>query len=69
MVWGHWLAPRAPRRLPHPGRLGLELVLVVVAAGLLVLSGVRGAALAVLVAVGLVFTLAEAQEARRAAVR
>lgn len=65
VVWGRWLAPRAPRRLPHPRRLGLQLVLVVVAAGLLALSGARGAALAVLVAVGLVFTLAELREARR----
>ena len=68
LVWGRWLAPRAPRRLQHPGRLGLELVLVVVAAGLLARSGARGAALVVLVAVGLVLTLAEVREGRRSRV-
>lgn len=26
MVWGTWVAPKAPRRLPDPLRLGVELL-------------------------------------------
>ncbi len=25
-VWGRWVAPRAPRRLPDPAKLGIELI-------------------------------------------
>jgi hypothetical protein len=30
-VWGRWIAPRAPRRLRDPARLGVEVVLFAVA--------------------------------------
>jgi hypothetical protein len=34
LVWGAWIAPRARRRLPDPGRLALELVIFAVATAL-----------------------------------
>lgn len=38
-VWGRWVAPRAPRRLRDPARLGVELALF--AAALVVVQGAR----------------------------
>lgn len=38
-VWGRWIAPRAQHRLADPGKLAVELVLFLAAAGLLVLAG------------------------------
>lgn len=40
-VWGRWIAPRAPRRLRDPGRLGVEVVLF--AAALLLVVGAEPA--------------------------
>lgn len=37
VVWGRWVAPRAPRRLRDPARLGVEVT--VFAAALLVMMG------------------------------
>lgn len=39
VLWGLLLAPRAARRLPHPARLIVKLVLLAVAAGTLAVSG------------------------------
>jgi hypothetical protein len=39
ILWGLWLAPRAGRRLAHPWRLAVKLVLMVADAGLLAASG------------------------------
>jgi hypothetical protein len=39
LVWGAWIAPRARRRLPDPGRLSLELVIFAVATSCLIAVG------------------------------
>jgi hypothetical protein len=39
MLWGLLLAPRAARRLRHPARLIVKLILLAVAAGALAMSG------------------------------
>ena len=46
VVWGRGVAPRAPRRLEDPARLGVEVVLFGAAAAGLAISGRPGWALA-----------------------
>lgn len=41
-LWGTYIAPRAPRRLPDPPKAILEGVLFVASAAALYLAGVRG---------------------------
>ncbi len=62
--WAMVLAPRAPRRLPHPYRLVGKLVLVVVATVLLLLSGSTAWAGLVLVVAGGLFVAGELRERR-----
>ncbi|WP_084614765.1 DUF2568 domain-containing protein [Nakamurella lactea] len=38
-VWGRWMSPKAPRRLPRPGRLVLGPVLTVIAAAAILAVG------------------------------
>ena len=40
-LWGRWVAPRAPRRLPDPARLGVEALLFT--AALLLIIGAQPA--------------------------
>jgi Protein of unknown function (DUF2568) len=41
-VWAEWVAPKAPRRLPDPGRPALEVVLFLAAGLALVAAGRPG---------------------------
>jgi Protein of unknown function (DUF2568) len=45
-VWGMFVAPRAPRRVSDPARLGLELLLFVLGAAALIAAGHSGLGLA-----------------------
>lgn len=58
VVWGRWLAPRAPHPVSAAVRLAVKTALVVATAALLALSGLPVPGGAVLVAVGAVFALA-----------
>lgn len=60
IIWGRWLAPRAARPLSYPGSLAVKLLLVLVAAGLLALSGALILGIGCLLVLGSVFTLGEA---------
>jgi hypothetical protein len=62
VVWGRWLAPRAPRRLGRSGRLVVKPVLALAVAGLLLPVPAWSLAL---VAVAAVLVAAELAEARR----
>lgn len=39
LVWGRWVAPKAPRRLTDPARLGVEIVIFSLGAAALVAAG------------------------------
>lgn len=62
--WGLLLAPRAARRLSHPARLIAKLVLVLVAAVLLALSGELFWALVLVVVTAALITAGELRDAR-----
>jgi len=62
VIWGLWLAPRARRRLAHPGRLAAKLVLVAIASLLLALSGALWWAVAFLVISAALITAGELAE-------
>ena len=53
VVWGLWIAPKATRRLRDPARLGLELLLFVVAGAALAVADHLLAAAVFLAAVAL----------------
>ena len=63
-VWALILAPRAPRRLPHPYRLIGKLVLAILATVLLLLAGSTAWAGVVLVVAGGLFIAGEVRERR-----
>lgn len=44
VVWGRWVAPRAPRRLPDPAKLGVALAVFTAATAGLLLAGHQGLA-------------------------
>ena len=46
-VWGHWVAPRARRRLPDPLRIIVELAIFAAAAAALAAAGHTGAAIVI----------------------
>ncbi len=62
MLWGLCLSPRASCRLPYPARLVAKLVLVIVAAVLLAVSGAPVWAVAFLVLAGVLVTIGELRE-------
>jgi hypothetical protein len=39
LVWGFWISPKAPRRLPDPLRLGVEVVIFAAAGSALIAAG------------------------------
>ena len=59
ILWGLCLAPRAGRRLPHPWRLAVKLVLMVAGAGLLAASGAVLRGVAFFIVASLLVTSAE----------
>ncbi|MDN5863446.1 MAG: YrdB family protein [Salinisphaera sp.] len=59
ILWGLCLAPRARRRLPHPWRLVVKLVLMVAGAGLLAASGAALWGVVFLIVASLLVTGAE----------
>jgi hypothetical protein len=59
VVWGRWLAPRAPRRLPHRPGLALKVVVFAIGAALLAWAGPLGLAVAFLVGTEAVVIAAE----------
>jgi uncharacterized membrane protein YwaF len=63
VLWGLYLAPRASRRLPHPGRLVAKLALMLAASALLVAAAAVAWGLAFLVAGGTLVTVGELREA------
>lgn len=68
VVWGAWVAPRAPRQLADPGRLALEVALFVAAGLALVAAGQPGfgVALAVLAIANALFVRLPAVSGERA---
>ena len=64
VLWGLLLAPRAARRLRHPARLIMKLVLLVVAAAALTLSGEVLWAIGFLVPTAAVTIIGELRAAR-----
>ncbi len=66
-AWGRWLAPRAPRRLQGVTRLIIKLTLLIIAAGLLALSGLVAYAVVFLVVGAVVFSVGERSSRQSAA--
>jgi hypothetical protein len=65
VMWGRWLAPRAPRRLSHRPGLALKVVLFVVGAGLLAWAGSVVLAVVFLVVTEAVVVAAEVRRGAR----
>ena len=64
VAWGSHLAPRAPRRLPHPARLAGKLALVALAAVLLAWAGLPWWAAGFFVGSAALLTFGELSEQR-----
>lgn len=65
VVWGRWLAPRAPRRLSHRPGLALKVVLFAVGAALLARAGAVVVAVVFLVVTEAVVVAAELRRGAR----
>lgn len=59
LVWGLWLAPRSPHRLPRVGRIALKMMLTLAVAGRLAVVGHPLAAAVLAVLVGTILTAGE----------
>ena len=66
VVWGRWLAPRAPHPLPYPLRLGVKLLMFAVAATAFAATGHLVASLAFLAVSAPLVTASELQRHRLA---